>query len=153
MSTRTPNPSRRARREAERRAAKSAASPVRGRFSPLAWLTVGAIVLGLAAVAVMVALNRPAASLTLLPPSDPAPVQLADGRALGRADAPARLDAWEDYQCPGCGIYSRATEPRLIHDYVAGGRLRIVFHDFAFLGQESLDAAAAARAAGNQGAF
>ena len=44
-------------------------------------------------------------------------------------------------------------EPRLIREYVAAGRLRIVFRDYAFLGQESLDAAAAARAAGEQGAF
>jgi len=153
VSSRAPNPSRRARREAERRGGKSAALPIRRGLSPIAWLTGGAVMLGLAIVAVLVLANRPAEALALLPPGDPTPVELADGRALGRSDAPATLDVYEDYQCPGCAVYSTAMEPRLIREYVAPGRLRIVFRDFAFLGQESLDAAAAARAAGNQGAF
>ena len=153
MSSRTPDRSRRARREATRRAGRSAAPPSRRGLSPIAWLTGGAVLLGLAVVAVLVLVNRPTEALALLPPGDPTPVELTDGRALGRSDAPATLDVWEDYQCPGCGLYSTATEPRLIREYVAPGRLRIVFRDFAFLGQESLDAAAAARAAGNQGAF
>ena len=153
MSSRAPNPSRRARREAERRGGKSAALPIRRGLSPIAWLTSVAVLLGLAVVAVLVLVNRPAEALALLPPGDPTPVELADGRALGRSDAPATLDVYEDYQCPGCATYSNAMEPRLIREYVAAGRLRIVFRDYAFLGQESLDAAAAARAAGEQGAF
>lgn len=153
MSSRTPSPSRRARREAQRQAGKPTAPPIRRGLSPMAWLTGGALLLGLAVVAVMVLVNRPTQALSLVPPSDPTPVELADGRALGRSDAPATLDVWEDYQCPGCGLYSTAMEPRLIREYVAPGRLRIVFRDYAFLGQESLDAAAAGRAAGNQGAF
>jgi protein-disulfide isomerase len=36
---------------------------------------------------------------------------------------------------------------------VAKGQLRLNFHDYAFIGQESLDAASAARCAGEQGRF
>src|SRR3989304_1703333 len=95
--------------------------------------------------------NRPAEAFALVPPGDPTPVELADGRALGRSDAPATLDVWEDYQCPGCAVYSTAMEPRLIREYVAPGRLRIVFRDFAFLGQESLDPAPRRRRRGGGG--
>jgi protein-disulfide isomerase len=117
------------------------------------WLTGGAVVVGIALVAFLVFVNRPAESLALAPPTETKPPGVVDGRALGSASAPVTLDAWEDFQCPSCDIYSRAAEPRLVSDYVVGGRLRIVFHDFAFIGQESIDAAVAARAAGNQGAF
>jgi protein-disulfide isomerase len=124
----------------------------RGR-SPLLWLTGGGLIAGLALVAVLVVLNQPRSGLTLIPPGDPKPASIVDGRSLGSATAPVTLEAYEDFQCPACGLYSRATEPRLIAEYVIGGRLRIVFRDFAFIGQESRVAAAAARAAGLQGAF
>jgi protein-disulfide isomerase len=120
----------------------------------LLWLTGGALLVGVALVAILIMLNQPKSSgLTLIPPGDPTPASIVDGRSLGPATAPVTLDAYEDFQCPSCGLYSRGMEPRLITDYVLGGRLRIVFHDFAFIGQESQDAAAAARAAGLQGAF
>ena len=45
------------------------------------------------------------------------------------------------------------SEPFLRTQYVATGKVRIVFHDLAFLGPESFDAAVAARAADRQGAF
>jgi protein-disulfide isomerase len=154
MSSGKPAPtSRHARREAERRAAREPrASPARRPF-PIIWLTGGALAAGLVLVVILFLATRPAQGLTLVPPGDPAPVGIADGRSLGSAGAPVTLDVYEDFQCPACALYSRATEPRLIREYVTGGRLRIVFHDFSFIGQESLAAATAARAAGAQDAF
>ncbi len=90
---------------------------------------------------------------SLVVPTVLSPVSLADGRAIGRADAPATMTVWEDFQCPVCGEFTRVTEPRLYDDYVRPGKLRIVYRDFAFIGQESLVAAAAARCAGEQGKF
>ena len=92
-------------------------------------------------------------SVTLTKPAELAPSELIDGRSVGPADAPAQMDVWADFQCPGCGIFSRDVEPRLINQYVRQGKLRMTYHDFAFLGQESLDAAVAARCAGDQGQF
>jgi protein-disulfide isomerase len=60
---------------------------------------------------------------------------------------------WADFQCPACGEFSRTVEPVLIERYVATGKVRFTFHDFAFIGQESLDAASAARCADQQDRF
>ena len=88
------------------------------------------------------------------------PAELADGRSLGKADAPVTLDVWSDYQCPVCGQFAELVEPTLIRSYVTAGTLRIVDHDAAFQGQrssssfdESVEAAAGARCAADQGLY
>jgi protein-disulfide isomerase len=88
------------------------------------------------------------------------PAGLADGRQLGKADAPVTLDVWSDYQCPVCGQFAELVEPTLIRTYVATGTLRIIDHDAAFQGQrssssfdESVEAAAGARCADEQGKY
>jgi protein-disulfide isomerase len=94
------------------------------------------------------------AAVPVSPPASPVPAAIVrDGRTLGSPTAKVVLDTWEDFQCPGCGNFSRSIEPLVIGRYVAQGQLRLTFHDFAFLGQESLDAASAARCAGEQGRF
>lgn len=90
----------------------------------------------------------------LVKPSDQIPAGIPrDGRTLGSPSAAVVLDEWEDFQCPGCGLYSTTVEPQVIDRFVLPGNLRIVFHDFAFIGPESFDAASAARCAGDQGKF
>ena len=150
-SRQEPPQTRRARRAAERKAARQA-PPSSGR-SPLIWITGAALVAGVVFLAVLLFANQPSGTVALTPPSDLTPTELADGRAIGADDAPVTLDVWADFQCPGCGIFTRATEARLMRDYVADGKLRLVFHDFAFIGEESVQAAIAARAAGRQDAF
>ena len=87
-------------------------------------------------------------------PAVPVPASIPrNGRTLGAAAAPVALDVWADFQCPACGTFSREVEPVLIQRYVAPGKVRLTFHDFAFIGQESQDAASAARCAGEQGKF
>ena len=77
----------------------------------------------------------------------------ASGRTLGAADAPVVIEVWSDFQCPACGQLARDIEPRLVGEYVAAGTARLVYHDFAFLGEESLLAAAGSREAAEQGRF
>lgn len=144
---------RRARREAERRAARGAPASSSPARSPVVWITAAALIIGIVLIAALIFANGSSNTAVLTPPSDPTPIELADGRAIGSADAPVTLDVWADFQCPGCGIFTRATEARIVRDYVASGKLRLVFHDDAFIGQESFDAAIAARAADAQGAF
>jgi protein-disulfide isomerase len=93
-------------------------------------------------------------------PLSQAPAELADGRTLGKADAPVTLEVWSDYQCPACEQFATISEPVLIRTYVATGTLRIVDHDAAFQGaksaaayDESVEAAAGARCAAEQGRF
>lgn len=94
---------------------------------------------------------------SLQTPVSMAPAGLADGRTLGRADAPVTLEVWSDYQCPACGQFAEIVEPILIRNYVSSGTLRIVHHDAAFQGarsgasyDESVEAGAAARCAAEQ---
>jgi protein-disulfide isomerase len=76
-----------------------------------------------------------------------------DGRSAGAADAPITIEIWADYQCPYCGLFTHGIEPSLVRGFAATGQAIIRFRDFAFLGQESLDAAVASRCADRQGRF
>lgn len=93
------------------------------------------------------------ASATPAASSGPASTALAglprEGRRLGRADAAVVMEYWADYQCPFCAQFAQEVLPALA-DRIADGTLAIVHRDFAFLGQESLDAAVAAHCAGRQ---
>jgi protein-disulfide isomerase len=77
----------------------------------------------------------------------------ADPLALGRPDAPVVVAEWGDFRCPYCSLYATTTEPELVRRYVDAGLVRIEWHDFAYLGPESVLAARAARAAAAQGRF
>ncbi|HEX7473064.1 MAG TPA: thioredoxin domain-containing protein [Candidatus Limnocylindrales bacterium] len=86
------------------------------------------------------------------------PAGLADGRAVGKADAPVTMDVWADFQCPFCSQFARTVEPQVITNLVAKGTVRLVAHDFSFIGgghnpDESTDAAVAARCGDRQGHF
>ncbi len=76
-----------------------------------------------------------------------------DPMAIGAVDAPVVLNEWIDFRCPFCAVYSRDTMPTIIDEYVNSGKVRIEIHDVAFFGDESVRAAAAARAAGEQGKY
>jgi len=87
------------------------------------------------------------------PAATPAPTFALDGSAMGVASAPVTIEIWADYQCPYCGLLTHGIEPALIREEAATGKARIAFRDFAFLGQESTDAAVAARCAEREGLF
>ncbi len=76
-----------------------------------------------------------------------------DPMAIGAIDAPVVLSEWLDFRCPFCAVFSRDTMPQLLREYVDAGKVRIEMHDVAFFGEESIRAAAAARAAGEQGKY
>ncbi|MEV8517077.1 thioredoxin domain-containing protein [Dactylosporangium sp. NPDC051484] len=73
--------------------------------------------------------------------------------AVGDVDAPVVLVHWTDMRCPYCAVFSRDTLPVLLREYVDTGKVRIELHDVAYFGEQSENAAVAARAAGNQGKF
>ncbi len=56
---------------------------------------------------------------------------------IGSPTAPATLAVWFDYQCPFCKQFEQTITPQLIENYVKPGKLRIVFKDFQFLGEDS----------------
>jgi protein-disulfide isomerase len=116
--------------------------------SPLVLSTVAALVVGLVIVGALIIANRPSGNSEIAAADDPAvPAALVHGRVAGDSAAPVTIDLWSDFQCPVCGHFARDFEPLLRSTYIADGTVRLVYHDYAFIGQESIDAAAAARAA------
>ena len=80
-------------------------------------------------------------------------LEAGDPMAIGAIDAPVVLSEWVDFRCPFCAVFSRDVLPQLVQEYVDAGKVRIEVHDVAFFGDESLRAAVAARAAGEQGKY
>jgi protein-disulfide isomerase len=91
----------------------------------------------------------PPVSHSLLGPRDLS----SDGYAYGEPDAPVTIDAYQDFQCPYCQRFSLLVAPQVIDAWVRTGQARLVFHDFAFLGEESRWAAVAGRLAAEQDGF
>jgi protein-disulfide isomerase len=92
--------------------------------------------------------EAPPSSLADLVRRDP-----ADPAALGAVDAPVVLIEYADFRCKYCALFAEETLPALVEQYVDDGTLRIEWRDAPVLGETSLDAAVAGRAAGRQGLF
>lgn len=65
---------------------------------------------------------------------------------IGNANAPVVIAFWSDYQCPYCKAFevggvpqipTPSALPSIVEKYVATGKVKIVFKDFAFLGADS----------------
>ena len=74
----------------------------------------------------------------------------ADGMTIGEADAPATLEEFIDPQCPFCAQFSKDVLPTVVEDYVRTGRVKLVLRPLAFIGEDSVEAARAVAAAGEQ---
>src|SRR5262249_21736221 len=59
------------------------------------------------------------------------------GAALGNPRAAVTLVEYADLQCPYCAQWRRGGLPRIVSEYVRGGRVRLVFRGLAFLGADS----------------
>lgn len=122
----------------------------------------GAVALAVVVVGVLIAINRPDDEETIdtaitVPAARDASIP-HEGRTLGNPDAPMTIIQYADFQCPACGQFARNAEPQLIEDFIRGGEVKMVFHDFPFLdnrsdGSESDHASEAAFCAQDQGQF
>lgn len=89
-------------------------------------------------------------------PAKPAKVdiQIADNAAiLGSKDAKVSVIIFADFQCPFCGRWQKETYPLLKSEYIDKGLVKLDYMDYAFLGDESVRAAEAAKCAEDQGKF
>lgn len=130
-------------------------------------IVIAAVVVAFVALVIVAQLvpQGPAASTTPRPTSSAsaAPEAVAehpivrridgDPMAIGDVDAPVVLVMWTDMRCPFCAVFSRETEPTLVEEYVATGKVRIEVHTVGYFEQPSVDAAVAAAAAGDQGMY
>jgi protein-disulfide isomerase len=82
-------------------------------------------------------------------------VKVAGEPYIGQANAPVVMAFWSDYQCPYCRAFevggipqitTPAAFPDIVKNYVDTGKLKVVFKDFQFLGQNSIDDGEYARA-------
>ncbi len=80
------------------------------------------------------------------------PVISATGKVWGKADAPVTIDEYADFQCPVCGQASKVIQ-QIAPKYLDTGKAKVVFHHFAFIGQESQWAAEASECARDQNKF
>lgn len=146
--------SRKERRAAERSARKGGAPTRKAPQSSgpsMIVITAVAVVIGLVAVVALVAISGGlggSEATAVSKPDVPAPAQeLRVGRSLGDPEAPVKIEAFEDPQCPACGLYTTRIEPLLVAGPVSEGKVFLTYKDFPFLGPESLDAAVALRVA------
>ena len=74
---------------------------------------------------------------------------------IGQANAPVTIAFWSDYQCTYCKAFevggipqitTPAALPDIVKNYVDTGKVRIVFMDFTFLGNDSVTGAVYGRA-------
>ncbi|MDP1707174.1 MAG: thioredoxin domain-containing protein [bacterium] len=56
---------------------------------------------------------------------------------IGDVNAPVVIASWGDFKCQYCKNFETQTLPQIISDYVETGKVKIVFMDFAFLGERS----------------
>jgi protein-disulfide isomerase len=142
-----------------RAAQRASKAPMRSLYIVIALIALVALG-GLVALAVT-ALRSPVAAPAAVPagsvPQAPSvPIgQTPEGLYFkGNPDAPVVVTEYSDFQCPGCGYFATALEPRFDADYLATGKARFVYHDFPLNGHpHAILAAEAARAAGEQGKF
>jgi protein-disulfide isomerase len=73
------------------------------------------------------------------------------GLVLGDPGAAVTLVEFGDLQCPVCKGYAEEIVPSVIDSKIRSGEARLAFRNFTIINEESIDAAAAAIAAGEQG--
>ncbi len=73
-----------------------------------------------------------------------------NGVAVGNPKAPVTLTEFGDLQCPFCAQFATSTLPDLVTRYVRTGKVRIVFRNLQFIGDDSRTAAQAASGAAQQ---
>jgi protein-disulfide isomerase len=59
---------------------------------------------------------------------------------IGNANAPVVIAEWSDFQCPFCKQFETNALQQIIKDYVNSGKVKVIFKEFAFLGNDSTTA-------------
>lgn len=120
-------------------------------------LTIGVIVVGalLIAVALILPNAKPRADV-VLPEKINRPA--GEGLTVGDVTAPARIEVFEDFQCPACVQFTENIEPLVLEKLVATGKAYYIFQNYPFLdsnsaAKESRGAANASLCANEQGKF
>lgn len=149
-ATRSRNRPASAKRPPASRRRGSPASRRRGRRSPLqVW---GPIVLLVVAVVAGIAFQAARSHPQAAQATPAHALGPNGGELLGNPSAPVLVEEYGDFQCPVCGQWERDVYPT-VRRLVDQGHIRFEYHPIAFIGPESVAAANAAEAAGDEGKF
>jgi protein-disulfide isomerase len=77
----------------------------------------------------------------------------SQGSTLGSPDAPLTIVEYSDFLCPYCKQAALETVPQIEEEYIATGKVKLVFKHFVIHGKEAEIAAGAAECASEQNAF
>jgi protein-disulfide isomerase len=127
----------------------------RGRLIGIVLITIGALFFAFLIIWPNV---KPVAEIKTVEPN---PRPQADGNNMGDPKAPVKIVEYSDYQCPFCERFSKDTEPVLVENYIATGKVYFTYHSTGNwvsrnIGggkTESEDAAKAAYCAGDQNKY
>jgi len=72
---------------------------------------------------------------------------------LGDKNAKLTVVEFADFRCPFCERFYADSEQQIIRDFVNTGKARLIFKNYAFLGQSSIWASEAAECAGEQNKY
>ncbi|MBS1966137.1 MAG: DsbA family protein [Chloroflexi bacterium SZAS-1] len=129
------------------------------RRMPLFFIILALVILvGIGAIVFLVN-QRPKSNVAVVP-FTPRAINVPTGTTpegfafMGKADAPVTVIEYGDFQCPSCGAFATQQEAVFTQRYVDSGQVRFIYHDFPLPQHaNAVNAAAAARAAGEQGKF
>lgn len=105
------------------------------------------IVLGVIALVVFLLVMLPKWTL------DKSQLYLQDGFSIGDPNAPVKVEEYSDFRCSHCQNFALNYESDFIEKYVDTGQVYFTFHNYAFLADDSRDAAEATYCAAEQNAL
>jgi protein-disulfide isomerase len=131
-----------------RKKRRRAAAQRRGVSTSLILAVIGAALLAVALLVVANSLMSPGTSVPDI--TYPSGVTAEGEPYKGSPDAPLQLVEYSDFLCGHCRDFADTVDS-LSAEYIETGKLQVVFRNYAFLAPESLQAAAAAECALEQG--
>lgn len=111
------------------------------KFLPVAVIVAGLLIAGAVLWNGSRPANAPQAGTGTVPTVNIKNVKTDGNPFIGRASAPVTIALWGDFQCSYCKKFELDTLPEIIKNYVDTGKVKVVFMDFAFLGDNSVTAA------------
>ena len=93
--------------------------------------------------------------LVMLPKwsQDKSQLYLQNGFSIGDPNAPVKVEEFSDFRCSHCQNFALNYEADFIKKYVDTGQVYFTFHNYAFLADDSRDAAEATYCAADQNAM
>jgi protein-disulfide isomerase len=84
-------------------------------------------------------------------PAESAPVSIETVQKtvnpmVGSKSAPVTLAVWFDFQCRFCKLFESNAMKSVVDEYVKAGKVAVVYKDYQFLGEQSIEAGVFSRA-------